>query len=150
MVREKRGCAFIAATRRLCAGRVAALTDSMSPVHSLFVFPSIRFFFVATLALVSTAPTRAEVIVKELPDRVRVEINGQLFTEYRHSGAAHVYFYPLIGPGGAKMTRAWPMEDVPGEEHDHPHHRSLWYSHGDVNGVDFWSEPASNPGTSKV
>src|SRR5262249_55215099 len=34
----------------------------------------------------------------------------------------------------------WPMQDVPGEEHDHKHHRSLWYSHGSVNGVDFWSE----------
>jgi hypothetical protein len=39
------------------------------------------------------------------------------------------------------------MEDVPGEEHDHPHHRSLWYSHGAVNGVDFWGEAKS---TAKV
>lgn len=38
------------------------------------------------------------------------------------------------------MTRSWPMKEVPGEERDHPHHRSLWYSHGAVNGVDFWSE----------
>src|SRR6266540_2757805 len=26
------------------------------------------------------------------------------------------------------------------EEPDQPHHRSLWYCHGAVNGVDFWSE----------
>jgi hypothetical protein len=45
------------------------------------------------------------------------------------------------------MTRSWPMEDAPGEEHDHPHHRSLWFSHGLVNGVDFWAEAASFKGS---
>ena len=29
---------------------------------------------------------------------------------------------------------------VPGEETDHVHHRSVWVTHGSVNGVDFWSE----------
>ncbi len=38
------------------------------------------------------------------------------------------------------MTRNWPMRDVPNEEHDHKHHRSLWFTHGSVNGIDFWSE----------
>jgi hypothetical protein len=38
------------------------------------------------------------------------------------------------------MTRNWPMKDTPGEEHDHPHHRSLWFAHGAINGYDFWSE----------
>jgi hypothetical protein len=85
----------------------------------------------------------AAVEVKEGPEKVRVEIDGQLFTEYCYTGAARVYFYPLIGPGGVRMTRDWPMKDTPGEEHDHPHHRSLWFAHGLVNGVDFWTEQAS-------
>jgi hypothetical protein len=38
------------------------------------------------------------------------------------------------------MTRDWPMKNTPGEEHDHPHHRSLWFAHGAINGHDFWSE----------
>ena len=40
------------------------------------------------------------------------------------------------------MTRSWPLEtDVPGEtDRDHVHQRSLWFTHGDVNGIDFWSE----------
>jgi len=46
-------------------------------------------------------------------DRVRVEINGELFTEYVFSGAPHVYYYPLLGPGAARMTRDWPMKDTP-------------------------------------
>jgi hypothetical protein len=32
------------------------------------------------------------------------------------------------------------MESPKNEEHDHPHHRSLWFAHGSVNGVNFWSE----------
>jgi hypothetical protein len=38
------------------------------------------------------------------------------------------------------MTRNYPMAKVPGEETDHPHHRSLWFAHGPVNGVDVWTE----------
>jgi hypothetical protein len=79
--------------------------------------------------------------ITELDNKLRVEINGELFTEYIFRGAPHVYFYPLLGPGALPMTRNYPMKtDAPGEEHDHPHHRSLWYSHGLVNGIDFWSE----------
>src|SRR5260221_11727858 len=86
--------------------------------------------------------------IKQLDDKLRIEISGELFTEYHFKGAPHVYFYPLIGPGGARMTRDYPMvPDSQGEDHDHPHHRSLWYSHGSVNGVDFWSE---TPGAGQI
>ena len=94
--------------------------------------------FFALLSL--TAVAADGVKITEQPDKLRIEINGELFTEYCFKGAPHVYFYPLLGPGGAPMTRNWPMKEVAGEEKDHPHHRSLWYSHGAVNGVDFWSE----------
>ena len=94
------------------------------------------------LVLARALPAWAAVEMQEGPDKVRVEIGGKLFTEYCFTGTPHVYFYPLIGPGGARMTRDWPMKDTPGEEHDHPHHRSLWFAHGSVNGVDFWTEAA--------
>ena len=48
-----------------------------------------------------------------------------------------------VGPGDAAMTRNWPMKTTPDEQHDHPHHRSLWFAHGSVNGNDFWSEAKS-------
>ena len=38
------------------------------------------------------------------------------------------------------MTRQWPMASIKEEEHDHIHHRGLWFAHGNVNGLDFWSE----------
>ena len=31
-------------------------------------------------------------------------------------------------------------EGVDNEAHDHPHHKSLWYTHDAVNGVQFWME----------
>jgi hypothetical protein len=78
--------------------------------------------------------------ITRLADRLRVELNGQLFTEYFFKDVPRPYCYPLIGPGGAAMTRDWPMKNSPNEEHDHQHHRSLWFAHGAMNGHDFWSE----------
>jgi Methane oxygenase PmoA len=95
------------------------------------------------LWIISTVPAVAAaegVVIQEKEGYLRIEVNSQLFTEYHYQGAPHLYFHPLIGPGGLPMTRDFPMKNSPGEEQDHKHHRSLWYGHGDVNGVDFWSE----------
>ncbi|HZV35990.1 MAG TPA: PmoA family protein [Verrucomicrobiae bacterium] len=99
------------------------------------------------MALVLTAcsttqkndPTSGVKIIQE-SNVVRVELNGKLFTEYHYKNVPRPYFYPVIGPEGLAMTRHWPQEEFPGEEHDHPHHHSLWFAHGSVNGLDFWSE----------
>lgn len=72
--------------------------------------------------------------------KVRVEISGQLLTEYHYQEGPHLFFFPLFGPGQVDLTRHYPMETREGEEHDHPHHRSLWFSHGELNGHDFWAE----------
>jgi hypothetical protein len=41
------------------------------------------------------------------------------------------------------MTRSWPVGPrEPGEAVDHPHHVSLWFAHGGVNGADFWHDPS--------
>jgi hypothetical protein len=78
--------------------------------------------------------------ITKLGEKVRVEIDGKLFTEYCFKNVPRPYFYPVIGPSGENITRHWPMKEGENEEHDHPHHRSLWFAHGDVNGHDFWSE----------
>lgn len=81
----------------------------------------------------------AEVKLTERDDRIRVEIDGRLFTEWRHKEWLGPYFYPVIGPNGQGITRNYPMKDgVPHEAQDHPHHRSLRFAHNDVNGLNFW------------
>ena len=74
-----------------------------------------------------------------------IALRGELVTSYVHAGVpARPYFYPVNAPGQISVTRAFPMEDVPGEMRDHPHHKSLWIAHGEVNGADNWSEEAGH------
>ncbi|MGL4942050.1 MAG: PmoA family protein [Thermoguttaceae bacterium] len=52
--------------------------------------------------------------------------------------------FPVVTAGGVEVTRDYPMRDKSQQSaadpsRDHPHHRSLWLTHGNVNGVDFWA-----------
>jgi len=84
----------------------------------------------------------AQVTAQKTEQGVAIAIDGVLFTEYLIQSGAKPVLWPLIGPTGKHMTRAYPMQPgkVAGERQDHVHHRSLWLTHGDVNGVDFWGE----------
>jgi hypothetical protein len=78
---------------------------------------------------------------------VAVKIDGQPFATYVFQSGTKPIVWPIIGPTGEEMTRAWPMKDgVEGEKKDHIHHRSFWFTHGNVNGVDFWGETAKVQG----
>jgi hypothetical protein len=82
--------------------------------------------------------------ITDLGNKLKVEIGGQLFTEYYYRDVPRPYLYPVIGPGELPMTRNWPMKEAPNEDRDHPHHKSLWFTHGNVNSVDFWSDGEKN------
>ncbi|MFA5192301.1 MAG: PmoA family protein [Verrucomicrobiia bacterium] len=89
----------------------------------------------------ATATFGAEgVAITDAGGKLRVEICGELFTEYHYKDVARPYCYPIIGPGGVGMTRDWPMKENDNDVRDHPHHKGLWYAHGKVNDVDCWSE----------
>ncbi len=45
------------------------------------------------------------------------------------------FFYPLLGPSGRSLTRM----GHPGAQ-NHDHHRSVWFAHQKVLGIDFWSD----------
>src|SRR3954469_2905944 len=85
-------------------------------------------------------PRKGKVLIKKEDGKLRIEINGKFFADYIYENTTRPFMYPIVGPGGAKMTRNWPMKDEGKEEHDHKHHKSWWYAHGSVNGIDFWSE----------
>ena len=69
-----------------------------------------------------------------------VKIDGQVFAEYVTDSSSKPVLWPLIGPTGKPVTRAWPMAKTGpgGWRRDHPHHRSLWFAFGDINGIEFW------------
>lgn len=114
------------------------------PGRKILVYSVLLFLILAGCSTsgprTETIASHAGVQIIEGTNSLRVEINGELFTEYHYTDAARPYYYPLLGPEHLPMTRNWPMTAGENEEHDHPHHRSLWYAHGLVNGVNFWSE----------
>lgn len=83
--------------------------------------------------------------LKQNKDALDVFLGDKLFTRY-HFGTewAKPYFYPVLTPDGVPFTRGYPMDPKEGENNDHKHHKSLWVAHGDINGVDIWSEEAGH------
>jgi hypothetical protein len=97
----------------------------------------IRTFLLVVLAAFSM---NAQVKITRGTDRISVEIDGKPYTEYFLSADGNKpYVYPLRTASGILVTRHFPMEEVAGETHDHPHHRGMFFAHGDINGVNFWA-----------
>jgi len=99
-----------------------------------------------SLAVLLSVPLCAQVKFTRGQDRISIEIDGKPYTAFFLSPDGNKpYVYPLSTASGVVVTRHFPMEDVPGETHDHPHHRGLFFGHGDVNGYNFWAtEPNIN------
>ena len=100
----------------------------------------------------SVTLARAGVDFRQHSDRIEVFADGKpLTTLYFGQDAPKPYLHPLRAADGTVVTRQYPMrDDIPGEAHDHPHHRGMWFSHGDVNGFDFWaSESDQQPQNKK-
>ena len=94
---------------------------------------------VALLSVVCPAAGADDVKLEQGDGRVVVTLGGKPFTVYHfadNEGRAFVrpYFYPVAAADGVEVT-----SDQVVSGGDHPHHRSLWVSHGDVNGADHWS-----------
>jgi hypothetical protein len=95
---------------------------------------------IATLLAGCFDAISAEITAERSEKGAVVKIDGHLFTEYLTRSGTKPILWPIIGPTGKPMTRDFPMRNHPGEAKDHPHQRSLWFSHGNVNGIDFWAE----------
>ncbi len=68
-----------------------------------------------------------------------IHYKGKLKTKVYADAKGKPALHPLVGPDEIHMTRAFPLEAVrEGEKKDHPHHTGLWFTHGRVNGRDFW------------
>jgi len=95
------------------------------------------------MACSSASPqTWKAVHVKREGDRIDILIGGQPFTTYCFGpAAAKPYLFPLRSALGTVVTRGFPIvSNIPGEDHDEPHQRAMYFAHGDINGYDFWGE----------
>ena len=89
---------------------------------------------------VESAPSFVKLTDNKKEGVVDVFIQEQLFTSYNYSEKnVRPYLFPVVGPDGKVVLRTPASEGNP-ENLDHPHHRGIWVSHGDINGTDNWSE----------
>jgi hypothetical protein len=75
-------------------------------------------------------------VVPQADDQVSFQADGQERLRW-HAAPRYPrpFFFPLIGPSGRSVTRLG-HPAAP----DHGHHRSLWWGHHDIGGVNFWEE----------
>ncbi len=79
-----------------------------------------------------------EVQVLPLPyGQASFEHLGRELTRFHFGAGLHrPFLYPVIGPEGRSLTRmGHPRDPV-----THSHHNSVWISHADVSGVNFWDD----------
>jgi hypothetical protein len=67
--------------------------------------------------------------------------DGIELTRYHFGKTLHrPFLFPVVGPGGRFLTRlGHPLDPV-----GHSHHNSVWVSHNNVNGDDFWGDQSGS------
>ncbi len=105
-----------------------------------------RFMAASALAFTGllTSATAAEfMITKTSGENLKITHDGKPIAEYVVDQSNKPYLWPVYGPTGKAMTRAYPMKTVEGEQHDHPHHRGICFGHESIGGFDNWAEKAT-------
>jgi len=54
-----------------------------------------------------------------------------------------------MAANGTIVTRGFPLNPLPGEPTDHPHHIGMWLNYENVNGLDFWNNSFAIPAAKK-
>jgi hypothetical protein len=76
-------------------------------------------------------------VIPQAYDQASFQRDGVEITRYHFGAGLHRPFvFPVIGPSGHSLTRM----GHPRDPQSHSHHNSVWMSHADVGGVDFWSD----------
>lgn len=105
-----------------------------------------RFALALVVGLFASVATAADFELTKEEDGITVKHDGKLVTRYVFLSKSKPILWPVVGPGGKELTRGYPMRPaLESEKADHPHHRSFWFDHGDVNGVSFWDENEKRP-----
>ena len=84
--------------------------------------------------------------LKRNGNQIKVNIGGHPFTTYYFdSKVAKAYLQPIRSAQGTIVTRAYPVGNMIPPEHEsepdiEPHQRPLYFAHGNIDGLSFWSE----------
>jgi len=97
-------------------------------------------------AVVAHGAAAVEVRLRTEEQHVDIRVGGTPFTAYIWPGRlTKPVLFPIRTARGTLVTRGFPLEPRPGEREDHPHQVGLWFSYGNVNGVDFWNNSEALP-----
>jgi hypothetical protein len=125
--------------------RASARSDGGADLRSNFGRSVYRLILLAIIGpCLTVARAQQQVELNRSGDRIDVMIGGRPFTVFYFDPAvAKPYLSPLRSAQGTIVTRSFPMDpSIPGEDHDEPHQRAMYFAHGDINGYDFWGEAA--------
>ncbi|HSU66195.1 MAG TPA: PmoA family protein [Tepidisphaeraceae bacterium] len=108
---------------------------------------NLRFRLTALIVLISASSLLAAdagfTLTRTPSGGVEVKVDGKPFATYVIDQGNKPFLWPIYGPTGKPMTRAYPMEQVEGEQHDHIHQRGLTFGHEGINDTDTWQEKAT-------
>ena len=118
------------------------MTSFITPLNKrIFIY-----LLLATWVAANTSSNAASSEPKSVPlmqvvpmpyDQASFQRDGVELTRYHFGpGLRRPFLFPVVGPSGRSLTRM-------GHPHDpesHSHHNSVWISHHDVNGTNFWSD----------
>jgi hypothetical protein len=83
-------------------------------------------------------------------NRINVYVGNRLFTSFFYPDTLEKpVLYPIIAANGTRVTRGFPLDPIPGEPTDHPHHIGAWLNFENVNGLDFWNNSFAIPADKK-
>ncbi|MCI0387626.1 MAG: PmoA family protein [Acidobacteria bacterium] len=103
----------------------------------LVLFYALGFISMAAL---SAEAQNVKITENKEKKQLDVTVDGELFTSYLYwDDQKKPIFHPLKTSKGTVVTRNFPLARVAGERTDHPHHISMWFNYGNINGVDFWN-----------
>jgi hypothetical protein len=97
-------------------------------------------FCFASMASMYASAQDIKITENKEKKQLDVTIDGQPFTSYVYwEDQKKPFLYPLRTSKGTVVTRGYPPDKDAGERTDHPHHISMWFNYGNINGVDFWN-----------
>jgi hypothetical protein len=110
--------------------------------------PIVGMIILCRPSLGAAQPGGQRVEFRRAGNKVDVVIGDQVFTTYYFDPQiAKPYFQPLRSAQGIIVTRDFPIANQIPPEHLkdpslEPHQRPMYFSHGNIDGIDYWGEAA--------
>jgi hypothetical protein len=81
-----------------------------------------------------------KIIGEKNKNTINIFIGQKLFTSFLYPDTLEKpVLYPVYASNGKMVTRGFPLNPLPNDPTDHPHHLGLWFNYENVNGLDFWN-----------